>query len=95
MSFWFSDMEGLGIHLFTSLLTFASQPASIFDGWYKLFILTVIPAGFISLLPVELIKHFSTTTLALLLCGSLIILFFSIWFFIMDLKTILLVIGSV
>ena len=86
-SFWCSNIENLGIHVFFSLLTFASQPASIFTGWYKVLILTIIPAGFISLLPVEIIKHFTMEKLLLLICGSLTLLTFSLWLFYRGLKS--------
>ena len=79
--FWSPNIENLGHHIFCSLLTLAAQPASIFTGWYQLLILTIIPSGFISLLPVEIIKHFLVTKLLLLIGGSVTMLTFSIWWF--------------
>lgn len=81
LTFWSANIEHLGLHIFYSLLTFASQPASIFTGWYQVLILTIIPAGFISLLPVEIIKHFVVTKLILLISGSIMLLIFSLWLF--------------
>ena len=81
LTFWSSNIENLGVHIFSALLTFAAQPASIFTGWYQILILTIIPAGFISLLPVEIIKHFVVTKLILLVGGSIMLLIFSIWLF--------------
>ena len=58
LSFYASDMERLGYNIFMAFLTFMSQPSSIFTGLYKVFILTFIPAGFISIFSVVLVKEF-------------------------------------
>lgn len=59
LAFFISDSERLGKNIFMTFLTFTSQPASIFTGWYKIMFLTIIPSGFISLYPVNLIKDFN------------------------------------
>lgn len=59
MAFFISDSQRLGDNIFISFITFASQPASIFTGWYKIIFLTVLPAGLLSLVPINLIKDFN------------------------------------
>ena len=56
LAFFAGDTQKLGDNIFMAFITFSSQPASIFTGWYKIMFLSVIPAGFISLIPVMLIK---------------------------------------
>ncbi|MBE6444711.1 MAG: hypothetical protein E7019_01440 [Alphaproteobacteria bacterium] len=59
LAFFVSDSQRLGDNIFISFLTFASQPASIFTGWYKVIFLTILPAGLLSFVPVNLITNFS------------------------------------
>ena len=59
MAFFVSDSQRLGDNIFISFLTFASQPASIFPGWYKVVFLTILPAGLLSFVPVNLVTNFS------------------------------------
>lgn len=72
LAFFAADTQRLGDNVFMAFLTFGSQPASIFTGWYKVVFLTVIPAGFISLYPVELIKGHSLQALAVMGLGSIV-----------------------
>ncbi|MFV0626259.1 MAG: ABC-2 family transporter protein [Alphaproteobacteria bacterium] len=85
-SFYKNDIERLGHNIFMSFLIFSSQPASVFTGWYKVLYLTVIPAGFISLFPVEIITNFKWTNLLILLSFTISISTFSVWFFYSGLK---------
>lgn len=41
------------------ILSISSYPISIFKGWPKIFLLTIIPAGFVTGIPVELLKNFN------------------------------------
>lgn len=66
LAFFIKDSQRLGDNIFMAFITFASQPASIFTDWYKILFLTVIPAGFISFYPVELIKNFNLTDLSVM-----------------------------
>ena len=86
LAFFVSDSQRLGDNITMSLLTFASQPASIFTGWYKLVFLTIIPAGLISLYPVELIRNFNFIDLGILCCGVFAFLGLGIWAYRQDLK---------
>lgn len=70
LAFRADNIERLLHNILLAFLTFTSQPASIFQGWYKIMFLTVIPAGFISLYPVSLVKNFSWTDLSVLLFAT-------------------------
>ncbi|MCA0757098.1 ABC-2 family transporter protein [Paenibacillus sp. N4] len=57
LAFWVGNTEGLSIQLFNALLTFTTYPTSIFKSWGKLVLFAVIPAGFISYLPIGLLRE--------------------------------------
>lgn len=87
LAFFIKDSQRLGDNVFMAFITFSSQPASIFTmGWYKVLFLTIIPAGFISFYPVELIKNFNWTDLAILSGGTLIFFVLAIRFFYFGLR---------
>ena len=77
--FFIDDFKRLGENIFTSLLTFASQPASIFSGWHKVIFLTILPAGVISLYPVRLIQNFNLVDLGLMFISILFFFVLSIF----------------
>lgn len=86
LAFFADNTERLSHNIFLTFLTFTSQPASIFTGWYKVMFLTVIPSGFISLYPVSLIKNFNWYDFACFNFGIGFFAIFSIWFFYFGLK---------
>ncbi|WP_081417615.1 ABC transporter permease [Paenibacillus sp. Soil522] len=57
LAFWIGNTEGLSTQLFNALLTFTTYPTSIFKSWGKLVLFAVIPAGFISYLPIGLLRE--------------------------------------
>lgn len=86
LAFIISDSQRLGDNIFTALVTFASQPASIFTGWYKVLFLTIIPAGLLSLYPVNLIKDFTLADFGTLISGVSIFWIISLLFYRWGLK---------
>ena len=86
LAFIISDSQRLGDNIFMALLTFASQPASIFTGWYKVLFLTIIPAGMISFYPVNLIKAFNWEDFLALTIGISIFWLSSLLFYHWGLK---------
>jgi ABC-2 type transport system permease protein len=57
LAFYIGNAEGIGQQVFNALLAFSTYPTNIFQGFGKLMLFTVIPAGFISYLPIGLIKR--------------------------------------
>jgi ABC-2 type transport system permease protein len=55
------------------LLSFASYPLSIYQGFTKILILLIIPAGFVSGVPVELLKSFDATWLLYMIGFTILI----------------------
>lgn len=56
LAFFIGNAEGIGQQVFNGLLAFSTYPTGIFSGWGKLILFTVIPAGFISYLPIGLLR---------------------------------------
>ncbi|CAM3238195.1 ABC-2 family transporter protein [Paenibacillus lupini] len=82
LSFWLGNTEGLSFQLYNALLTFATYPTGIFKGFGRLVLFTVIPAGFISSMPVSLIREidlnflFGAVGMASALCVGGILIFY-------------------
>lgn len=85
-AFFASDTQRLGDNMFMAFLTFGMQPASIFTGWYKILFLTIIPAGFLSLIPVRILTDFHLSDLGLMMGYCFLLLFIAVRFFYFGLK---------
>lgn len=71
LPFWFGSVEGLSKKYCDALFLFALYPTNIYSGLLQVFMFTVIPAGIIGYLPVEIIREFTWTKLLLLFVSSL------------------------
>ena len=86
LPFWMGSVEGLSKKYCDSLFLFALYPTNIYSGILQVVMFTLIPAGVISYLPVELIRHFSWSRLLLLMGSSLCFLAISFIVFYSGLK---------
>ena len=59
LAFWVGNAEGLAGQLTGALISFSLYPTGIFQGPVKLLLFTVLPAGFIAYVPVEVMRRFS------------------------------------
>ncbi len=59
LAFWIGNADGLAGQLTGFLLSFSTYPTTIFQGGIKLVLFTVLPAGFVAYLPVEVMRRFS------------------------------------
>lgn len=59
LAFWLGNAEGLAAQLANALLSFSTYPTVIFNGAVKIALFTVLPAGFIAYVPVQLLRSFS------------------------------------
>jgi ABC-2 type transport system permease protein len=66
LGFWLGNAEGVAGQLWGAFVGLSLYPPVIFRGPVKLLLFTVIPAGFISYLPVELLRRFTWPTFAAL-----------------------------
>lgn len=83
--FWGNTMEA-SENLFISFLILATNPQNGFAPWIKFILLSVFPAGYIGLLPVEILRDFRWDYMLLQVIGTLLLLLFSIWLFHQGLK---------
>ena len=86
LPFWMGSVEGLSKKYCDALFLFALYPTNIYSGILQIIMFTLIPAGIISYLPVELVRHFSWFYLLLLVGSSLCFLGIAFFVFYAGLK---------
>ncbi len=86
MAFWFGSIESVSKNYCDSVYLFSLYPTNIYSGVLQLVMFTLIPAGIIGYLPVELIRAFTWVKLAILLGSSLALFIFSWFVFHLSLK---------
>jgi ABC-2 type transport system permease protein len=59
LSFWLGNAEGLAQQMTNALISFSTYPTVIFSSTVKLALFTIIPAGFIAYVPVQLLREFA------------------------------------
>src|SRR6266567_5530342 len=59
LAFFLGNTEGLAQQMFGALISFSTYPMDIFHGAVRLLLFTVMPAGFISFIPLQLLRHFT------------------------------------
>jgi ABC-2 type transport system permease protein len=74
LTFWLGNSETLSSQIMGGIIHFASYPTPIFDNVVKLLLFTILPAGFISTLPVELVRRFEWVPFLELLGAALLFL---------------------
>lgn len=67
LAFWLGNAEGLAQQCLNALINFSTYPTVIFNGIVKAALFTLIPAGFIGYVPVQLLRSFSWSMFAGLL----------------------------
>jgi len=64
LAFFLGNTEGLAQQLLGALVTFSTYPMYIFNGAVRLLLFTIMPAGFISFVPLQLLHRFTWPLLA-------------------------------
>jgi ABC-2 type transport system permease protein len=70
LAFFIGNAEILAEQLRGSLVTFSTFPPSLFEGWFKIVLFTVIPAAYVSYLPVDALHNLSVASALEALTGS-------------------------
>jgi ABC-2 type transport system permease protein len=86
LSFFIGNSEGISTLMTEAIVTFSLYPRSIFTGAVKIVLFTIIPAGFMSYLPVSLIKEFNYPVLAGYLAFAAGITLLARWVFMKGLR---------
>jgi ABC-2 type transport system permease protein len=81
LAFWLGRIHSLSRGLWEFTLNFSLYPPALFDGAMKFILFTLLPAGFISYLPVELIRHPTALALAAAVGGTALYSAFALWLF--------------
>jgi ABC-2 type transport system permease protein len=71
LSFFLGNASGLADQWRFAMLTFSTYPAVLFDGAIKILLYTLVPAGFLSYLPVQALRDLSLSSAALAVAGAL------------------------
>lgn len=58
LAFYMGSAESTSKYAFFGMLSFASYPMSVFRGVVKVLIMTILPAGFVAGIPIELLQEF-------------------------------------
>jgi ABC-2 type transport system permease protein len=72
LAFWISGARSLARDMTDWIILVSSQPGSIYSGASKLITYTLLPAGFVVLTPVRLLRHPSLGTLAIVVAAAMI-----------------------
>ncbi len=59
LAFFLGNTEGLMQQMLGALISFSTYPMDIFQGAVRLLLFTIIPAGFISFIPLQLLHQFT------------------------------------
>lgn len=67
LAFFLGNTEGMSQQVFGALISFSSYPMDIFNGAVRVLLFTILPAGFVSFVPLQLLHRFSWPLLGILL----------------------------
>ena len=81
LAFWFGRTQTISRALWEFTLMFSMYPPALFGSGLRLVLFTLLPAGLVSYLPVELLLHPSWGALGAALGGSLAYAAFAVWLF--------------
>lgn len=81
LAFFLGNAETVHLQLVNSVMHFSSYPPTIFERGLKMVLFTLIPAGFVTWLPVELVREFRWDLFLQLLGGAVLFLGLAVWLF--------------
>jgi ABC-2 type transport system permease protein len=70
LAFWLGDTRSVSREFWQFLIIFAIYPSTVFSGWLKVVLFSVIPAGFVTFLPVQLLRRFDWTVMGTVLFAT-------------------------
>ncbi|MDQ2714803.1 MAG: ABC-2 family transporter protein [Chloroflexota bacterium] len=73
LAFFLGNVEGLAQQMLGALVSFSTYPMNIFHGFVKVLLFTVVPAGFISFVPLQLLHQVTLPLLAAMFGFTLLI----------------------
>ncbi len=85
-SFFLGNTEGLAQQLLGTLVTFSTYPMNIFSGVVRLLLFTLVPAGFISFVPLQVLHQFAWPLLGSMVGFTLLIVLVAVGVFHLGLR---------
>ncbi|HLZ57412.1 MAG TPA: ABC-2 family transporter protein [Ktedonosporobacter sp.] len=86
LAFFLGNVEGLAQQMLGALVSFSTYPMSIFSGVVRLLLFTVLPAGFISFVPLQLLRQFSWPLLGVMIGATTLIVLLAVGLFELGVK---------
>ncbi len=86
LAFFLGNTEGLSQQVAGALISFSTYPMNIFNGAVRLLLFTVIPAGFISFVPLQLLHQFTWPLLGAMVGFTVLIVFAAVGVFELGLR---------
>jgi ABC-2 type transport system permease protein len=81
LAFWLGNAEGLATQMWNAMILFGTYPAPLFTGFVRVVLFTVVPAAFVTYVPVQLLRDFDLRWLAAELAAAAFTLALAIWLF--------------
>ncbi len=86
LAFYIGNSQRISKTMYDSIVGLSIYPTNVYDGIAKFILFTIIPAGLVTGVPVELIKHFDMGQFLLMITITIIFVILAILFFYAGLK---------
>jgi ABC-type uncharacterized transport system permease subunit len=86
LGFWIGNAEATAFQAQQATINFSLYPGSVFHGWIRVLLFRLVPAGFISHLPVELLRTFEPWRMAAVLGFTVLSVVLAIFVFRLGLR---------
>jgi ABC-2 type transport system permease protein len=73
LTFWLGNASGLAEQAMNAMLTFAMYPSDIFQGAVRFMMFTILPAAFVGLVPLNVVRGVDPNGLAFLFVAAILI----------------------
>ncbi|MBV9257479.1 MAG: ABC-2 family transporter protein [Ktedonobacteraceae bacterium] len=74
LAFFLGNTEGLAQQMYGALVSFSTYPMSIFNGAVRVLLFTLIPAGFVSFVPLQLLHQFTWPLMGIMIGATALII---------------------
>ncbi|MBX5475809.1 MAG: ABC-2 family transporter protein [Clostridia bacterium] len=81
LAFYLGNAREIGMQAHQAMILFSTYPSPIFGGWLKWLLYTAVPAGFVSAVPVHVVRSFEWPYLAGLLGAAAFFNVLGVWVF--------------
>ena len=81
IAFWTGSAEGIFSTAINALISFTLYPEALFTGVIRVVLFTALPAGFITYVPVSLLRHFDWGRLGILAAAAVTLMALASWVF--------------